>query len=106
MKKIIALLVLMPVLAQAKVIDGTKKEVLMDNTVYERVFTNCIKAFSTDKAKQEEAPSSTIEACDKTASKIAAQTEYVSTDDKYYITIKPNVKVEPEPLTTPIPAQK
>ena len=91
MKKIaIALLTMVSFYATAGgEITGTQKVVDVDSVTYERVFLGCLSTFKVDAKKPAEDLSDLVEACQKSAQKIASQSEYVGTDDKYYITIKP-----------------
>lgn len=91
MKKIaIALLTMVSFYATAGgEITGTHKVVDVDSVTYERVFLGCLSTFKVDAKKPAEDLSDLVEVCQKSAQKIASQSEYVGTDDKYYITIKP-----------------
>lgn len=92
MKKIaIALLTMLSFSVGAKALSGTNNEVEVDPTAYERVFSQCLSTFKVDAKKDAESLSDLVEACQKSAQKIAARSEYVGSDDKYYITIKPTV---------------
>lgn len=75
----------------AKVIDGTRAEVEIDQVAYERIFLTCLSTFKVDSKKDSESLKEVIESCQVSAQKIAARSEYVGQDDKYYITIKPQV---------------
>lgn len=70
-------------------IRGTEKVVEIDNTTYERVFIGCLSTFKVDAKKEADSLSELVEACKRSAQSIASQTEYVGSDDKYFITIKP-----------------
>lgn len=92
MKKIaIAVLTMLSFSVGAKTLNGTNNEVEVDPTVYERVFANCLQTFKVDAKKPADSLVELVEACQKSAQKIAARSEYVGSDDKYYITIKPIV---------------
>lgn len=92
MKKIaIALLTMLSFSVSAKTLNGTNSEVEVDPAAYERVFNTCLSTFKVDAKKPADSLAELVEACQKSAQKIAARSEYVGTDDKYYITIKPTV---------------